>query len=140
MRDTSILEKLVPTIINSLFAFIISIPFYILFGFGVKWKVSVISIFYIIQILSAHRFFSFRCLGMYLFGTVWEKNYSRLQRNIYSLLYTCSFATLLFYIYFPFDLFILNIFLFQLPTILLKGTTFHGFLAGGMKTKMPNKI
>jgi len=139
MRDTSILEKLIPSVINASVALILSLPFYFWFGLSVHWKISAILIFYILQVLDTHENLNFQCFGMRILGTCWEKEYSRLQRNLYSIFYTLSFSTFFFYIYFPFDLFIANMLLLQLPAIILSGTTLHGFLAGGLRTKIQNK-
>jgi len=136
MRDTSVWEKLIPSLINASTALILSIPFYLYWGLNIKWKLIAILIFYIMQVLDTHENIKFRCFGMRIFGTVWEKNYSRLQRNVYSILYTLNFSTLFFHIYFPFDLFLANMLLLQLPSVLISKTTFHGLLAGGLRTKI----
>ena len=64
----------------------------------------------------------------------WKEEYPLLNQFIHAVLYTLSFSTLLFWIYFPFDLFLVNILLIQLPSILLTGSTLHGYLAGKMTT------
>lgn len=136
MRDTTIFEKLVPSIINAVITVTLSVPFYFLFGYGIEWKLSVIGIFYILQVIDTHENRHFSCFGMRIFGSVWEKSYSRFQRNCYSLLYTLSFSSLFFSVYFPFDLFLANMLLLQIPSILITQTTFHGLIAGGLKTKV----
>ena len=68
---------------------------------------------------------------MIVFDTHWEKkSYSTLSKIIFSAVYTISFATLFFKLFFPFDLFLLNMFLVQLPLVHLTGKTLHGFLSG----------
>ncbi len=136
MRNTSAIEKLIPSVINALFVLIFSLPFYFLFGLSFKWKLITILIFYILQVLDTHENINFRCFGMRVFNTIWAKKYSRFQINLYSVLYTLSFSTLFFYIYFPLDLFLINIFFLQLPTVLISGTTLHGFLSGGLRTQV----
>ncbi len=136
MRDTSIWEKLIPSIINTVITLVLSSPFYFLFGLDIKWKISAILIFYMLQVLDTHENVHFRCFGMRILGTVWGKKYSQSQRNMYSILYTVSFSTVFFHMYFPFDLLLVNIFLLQLPTILVSRTTLHGLLAGGLRTKV----
>jgi hypothetical protein len=69
---------------------------------------------------------------MIILGSKWKKKYPFLNQFIYIILYTLSFSTLLFYVFFPFDLFLANMFLFQLPMVLIKKTTLHGFLSGNM--------
>lgn len=136
MRDTTIIEKFLPSALNAAVAFGISLPFLYFFGHGTVWKASTILAFYFIQIADTHEHLSFRCFGMRALGTVWSDKHSRLRRNIYSILYTLSFSTLLFWIYFPFDMFLINMLLLQLPTILLTGTTLHGLLAGNFRSKI----
>ncbi len=136
MRDTTPLEKLIPSVVNVALVLILSIPFYVWFGYSIEWKISAIFIFYIMQVIDTHEHLSFQCFGMRVFGTRWEKKYTQAQRNIYSVLYTLSFSTLLFYVFVPFDLLIFNLLCLQLPTILVSGTTLHGLLAGNMRTKI----
>jgi hypothetical protein len=135
MRDTSVYEKAIPSVLNASSALLLSLPILYFFGTSVVWKLSTILIFYILQVIDTHEHKEFRCFGMRIFGTHWEKEYSRLQRNTYAILYTCSFATLFFSVLFPFDLFLVNILMLQLPTILITGTTLHGILSGNMRTK-----
>ena len=136
MRDTTAIEKLLPSVLNAATALFLSLPFYFYFDFSLSWKLSVILIFYLLQVIDTHENLSFQCFGMRIFGTVWDKKYSRLQRNIYSILYTLSFTTLFFSIYFPFDLLLINLLLIQLPTIYFSGTTLHGLLSGNMRSKI----
>ena len=120
---------------NATVAIAISLPVLYFFDFEIEWKLSAIIIFYLIQVADTHEHIDFRCLGMRIFGTVWAEKYSRFQRNVYSILYTLSFSTLFFYVIFPLDIFLFNIFVLQLPTILISGTTLHGLLAGGLRSK-----
>lgn len=62
--------------------------------------------------------------------------YTYAQKSIYSILYTASFATLFFYIFFPLDIFLVNMLCVQLPLIRMTGTTLHGFLSGNMRTRI----
>jgi hypothetical protein len=129
MRHTSILEKFTASVINTAFVLDLSIPFYLLWGFGLAWKWSVITLFFIVE-------FSFfvlgrdRDLGMRVVGSSWKGRYSAKRHFIYVILYTISFSTVLFYIWLPFDLLFINLLCVQLPTVLLTGTTFHGYLTG----------
>lgn len=136
MRDTTLLEKVVPSLINAGTALILSLPLLYFLGFGLWWKIGAIAIFYGMQVLDTHRRSSFCCFGMRLFGTEWGRQYPRLQRNLYSLLYTASFATLFFSYAMPFDIFVFNMLILQVPSLLLTGTTFHGYLAGGMRSNV----
>ncbi|HPQ79900.1 MAG TPA: hypothetical protein PLG47_05570, partial [Candidatus Dojkabacteria bacterium] len=56
------------------------------------------------------------------------------QIVIYAILYTLSYTTVVFYILFPFDLLIINLLFLQLPFVILKRTTLHGYLSGNMCT------
>lgn len=134
MRKTNILEKLFPSIINVVVVFLISqlfLPFTADL-IGDKW--TFITVFFLYNIV-----FLFlddgRDLGMIVFDTHWEKDYSTLNKVIYAVLATASFSTLLFKIWFTLDLFLINMIVLQLPSILKTGTTLHGLIAGGMVTE-----
>ncbi len=71
---------------------------------------------------------------MTIVGTYWAKDYPLKNQLIWLSLYTLSFSTLLFWVFFPFDLFLINMLCLQLPMILIKKTTLHGFLSGQMVT------
>lgn len=71
---------------------------------------------------------------MMVLGTQWEREYSTKNKLVFLILYTLSFSTLFFWVFFSFDLFLANILLLQIPMILMTGTTLHGFLSGNMTT------
>ena len=71
-----------------------------------------------------------RDLGMRAVGSRWMGEYSVRRHLIYVFLYTISFSTVLFYIWAPFDLLMINLVCVQLPAVLVTGTTFHGYLTG----------
>ncbi len=132
MKNTNAIYKLLTSVINVLVTFILAIPFFLIYGVNIKWKISWIAIFFLYNI-----FFEFiygRCLGMILFKTYYESRKSPLRIFLYVALYTVSFSTLLFYIWFPFDLLLFNLLVLQLPCVLLTGATLHGLLSGGIKT------
>ncbi len=60
----------------------------------------------------------------------WKDAGNNSQYLIFSVLYSLSFATLFFHIFFQFDLLLLNLLLLQLPMILSKRNTLHGYLSG----------
>ncbi len=132
-RETNFLEKLLASIINVFLIFLISLPIAFFYGFETVWKILIIFIFFLISILFMI-FNKNRDLGMILMKTYWKKEYSIRQELVYNLLYTLSFSTLFVKIYLPFDLFIINILLIQLPTVLITRTTLHGYLSGKMTT------
>lgn len=131
-ESTNIPYKLLPSVINILFTFILSFPFLVIYGNTTKWKIIWIGIFFLYNCV--FEFTYNRCLGMILFKTYYENKRTLLQKIVYIFLYTASFSTLLFYIWFPFDLLIFNILGIQLPFVLLTGNTFHGFVSGKIKT------
>lgn len=133
MKSTTALEKLIPSVVNVILVFIVFIPAYFLNISLLDKKLIIIAGFFLYELI-----FIFankgRDLGMVIYNTSWEKDYSIFQLLVYNILYTLSFATLLFWLIFPFDIFLINLFFIQLPTVLLKGTTLHGFLSGGIKS------
>jgi hypothetical protein len=135
VRVTSPIDKLLPSVVNVLFTFVLALPVLLVYGVGFEWRIFWIAIF-----LAYNLLFEFtwgRCLGMALCGTVYERPASALQKVIYVVLYTVSFSTLLFYVWVPFDLLAVNLLLVQLPLVLLTGSTLHGLLSGGRKTVWP---
>ncbi len=133
MRITNVLEKLLPSAINLVVVLLLASPFLIIWGAGLKWKVVTIGIFAVYNLAFAV-FNKNRCLGMMLLHTYWQKDFSLLQKLIYVILYTASFATFFYWVYFPFDLLLVNLLLVQLPFVLIKQTTLHGYLAGNNRT------
>ena len=134
MRPTNVFEKLGVSVINAAIAFIISSPFYFLWGSGIGWRVSVIVAFFVIEFI----FFIFghdRDIGMRVVKSKWKGRYSLWRHFIYNIFYTLSFSTLFFCIWFPFDMFLFNMFFIQLPMVLATGTTLHGYLAGTQTVK-----
>jgi hypothetical protein len=122
-------EKLLASIINVSFVLAIFIP--LLFLINMEWRLLLVLIFFIYNLLFL-LFNNNRCLGMIILKTYWKKDYSFFNYFVFIILYTLSFSTLLFYAYFPFDLFLVNMLLLQLPTIIIKNTTFHGWLSGNI--------
>lgn len=132
MRQTGIVSKVLPSIINVLVTFVLAFPFLFLYGLSPQWKITWIAIF-----LAYNLFFEFffgRCLGMFLIKTRYNTSRSALQILIYIILYTASFSTLLFSIWFSFDLLLINLLILQVPCILLTGTTLHGYVSGKITT------
>lgn len=126
MRPTTILEKSLSSVINAGIALAISAPVYFFVHDAVWWKLSAIAAFYFVA-----RYLN---VSMRAVGSRWEQEYTKTQLEVWLAAYTASFATLFFWVFFPFDLFVANVVLLQVPTILLTGTTFHGFLAGGVRS------
>ena len=133
MRKTNAFEKIIPSILNVFFTFLIFLPFYFLNTSYFSKKLIFIIIFFTYNLLFLI-FNENKCLGMIIMKTNYAKKYSKLQHFLYSILYTLSFSTLLFWIFFPFDLFLFNMLVLQLPTIIIKKTTLHGYLSGNIIT------
>ena len=74
----------------------------------------------------------YRLLGMLALNSHWKTDYPIPSQLIHALLYSASFSTLLFWVWFPGDLLLLNLLCLQLPSVLATGTTLHGLLAGNM--------
>lgn len=133
MKNSSTFQKLMSSVINILITLIIFVPFYFLFEETITRKFILIGIFFIYNLFFLI-FNNSRCLGMIIMHTYYDKIYPKKNQLIYLVLYTLSFSSLLFSFFFPFDLFILNMVLLQLPSIILKKTTFHGYLSGNIRT------
>jgi len=133
MRETSTFKKLATSAINVFFVFIIFLPFYFVVNDILTKKLILIGIFFGYNIIFL-LFNQNRCLGMMIMKTRYAKKYSKSQHFLYVVLYTLSFSTLLFWIFFPFDLFLFNMLLLQLPTVITKKTTLHGYLSGNITT------
>jgi len=137
MVKTNVWQKLLPSVLNAIFVGLITLPVWFLnFELG-RIKVTIISAFFLYTILFIF-FKNGRDPGMIIFKTYWKRNYHFWRKLIYSVLYTASFSTLFFSFWFSFDLLIFNLFLIQLPCVLISGTTFHGWISGGMETVTSN--
>lgn len=130
--SSTLVQKAFASLANVGLAFVVSLPVGYAFGFGFEWKIAMISMFFIYNVVTVFTP-GFRGLGMRGVGTQWERNYPWWQRILYSIFYTASLATLLFWMFFPLDIFILNM-IAQLVAVRLTGTTVHGLLAGGMRS------
>jgi len=130
-KNTNALQKLSVSIINVFFVLLLSVPFYIHYGFNVQYKVILVVIFLfynLVFILTTRN----RCLGMIILNIHWKENYPLKNQIIYAFLYTLSFSTAVIWIFFPFDLLLVNLLLIQLPFVLKTGTTAHGYFSGKM--------
>lgn len=137
MRETNFIEKLLASVVNVL---IVGIFFFPIIFFNIDLilkKIIFISLFLLYNLLVLV-FNKNRCFGMIILKTQWKEKYPFANQVIYILLYTLSFSTLLFWVYFPLDLFILNMIVFQLPVVIVKKTTLHGYLSGNMITVKPS--
>lgn len=133
MKTTNIIQKLIPSLINISAVAMIASPLFLLNWSFASLKIILMILFFSYNLLFLI-FFKNRDLGMMVVKTYWKDEYPLLNKLIYIVLYTASFSTLIFWIWFPFDLLLINLLLIQLPCILLTGTTLHGYLAGKMVT------
>jgi len=134
-RSTNLFEKLIPSVINLVLISFITYIIALIFSFD-RWsyvQLTFVSVALIYDFGIAI-FCNNRCLGMFMMNTYWDKEYSMKQRLIYALLYSISYATAIFYLFVPFDLLILNLVFLQLPFVISKKTTLHGYLSGEMST------
>lgn len=133
MRPTTALEKGLTSLINVIVVSLFFLPFIFLNLSILTKKLIFIFLFFLYTVL-CYFLNNGRSIGMVITKTYWKEDYPLKNQLIHKILYTASFSTLLFWIYFPFDLFLLNILFIQLPSIFLTGTTFHGYLAGKITT------
>ena len=127
------MQKALPSIINVIIVFLLSSSIYFTDTSNIDRKLFIVGVFFLYTLVFLI-FNKNRDLGMMIVGSYWKNDYPVYQHLIYNILYTASFATLLFSIFFPLDLFLINMVLIQLPAIIFTGTTFHGFVAGGIST------
>jgi hypothetical protein len=131
-QQTSLADKVIPSLINVFITFTPTLPIFLSSGPDIRWKISWIALFFLYN-LSLELTIG-RCLGMVFWKTYYERSRSLFEKLVYSFFYTLSFSTLLFWIVFPFDLLLLNLFILQLPCIFLTGNTLHGFIGGRVRT------
>lgn len=130
-RRTHAAEKLLTSLINGLVAVIASLPWLLLEPERLHYQLLLVALFLVENLVSAMRG-DRRLPGMWLQGTVWQRHYPLRQHVLHALLYSASFATAVFWVWFPGDLLLINLLLLQLPCVWRTGTTLHGWLAGGM--------
>lgn len=134
-RPTTALEKLSSSIINTSTVILLWFPLYVIIPSLIWQKLSLIILFLFYNLFFLF-FYKNRCLGMILMWTYYRGKYSAKKHFLYDIFYTASFSTILFSIFFPFDVLLFNIFCIQFPTILITKTTLHGYLAGKITTIM----
>lgn len=136
-RETTALEKLLTSLINISVALLFLLPFLFWGHFSIlELKGILIGLFFLENLVSI-AFFDYRLPGMVLQHTYWKHSYCTRNQLLHAALYTASFASVLFWVWFPGDLLLFNLLLLQLPCILLTQTTLHGRLSGGMVDVKP---
>jgi len=127
MKKTGALDKFLVSVINLAIVIIPTIPFWFI-GY---WQIALVVFFLTYQVVVAFTKTG-QSVGMRLLNIRWAKDYPIRNRLIFAVLYSASFATIVIWIFFPFDLIIFNLLLIQLPMVLVTGYTLHGFLSGKM--------
>lgn len=131
-RSTKIIEKLFVSLINVLITGAMVIPFAIVFGLGITLWLIWATLFFLLNLVFEFRFD--RCPGMLVLRIHYNHRRNIAQKLLYCVFYTISFSTIFVWAWFPFDIFLANMILLQLPMVLKTGTTLHGFLAGKLVT------
>lgn len=130
-KNTNALQKLSVSIINVFFVLLLSIPGYLIWGFGLEYKIMLVVVFLVYNLTFIFTTKN-RCLGMIILNIYWKEEYPLKNQITYAFLYTLSFSTAVIWIFFPFDLLLVNLLLIQLPFVLKTGTTAHGYFSGRM--------
>lgn len=138
MRETKFYEKLLMSTINALVVLVVYLPFFFFINDLRVKKIILVALFFLYNLVILI-FNGNRCVGMMVLKSYYNTSIKFWKHILYIILYTLSFSTLLIWIYFPFDVFLFNILFIQLPVVYLKGTTLHGYLAGGIKTMVFEK-
>lgn len=138
MRETKYYEKLSMSAINVLIALIAYIPFHFIYEDWTSRKICLVLLFFLYNLVVLI-FNKNRCVGMIVFSSYYSTKVVFWKHLVYVILYSLSFATLLIWVFFPFDIFLFNLFFIQLPVVRLTGTTLHGYLSGKIKTMVVDK-
>ncbi len=129
MRFTTAYEKVLASFVNVIVViaavFLLTLPL----SFWFDWRLIAVFVFFAYQ-LAAYLFPGHRDLGMFVVGSFWDRDVHFRRFAAYVTLYTLSFGTLLYSIWFPLDLFLANMIFLQLPSVIFRHTTFHGLVAG----------
>ena len=130
-RVTTYAEKLLTSTINTVVALLFAAPFLLFELSAVQLKLILVAAF-LAENLEAMLFHRYRLPGMWVIGSRWQTTYPVTKQLVHAVLYSASFSTLVFWIWFPGDLLLFNLLCLQLPCVLMTGTTLHGLLAGNM--------
>lgn len=128
VRPTTAYEKVIASVVNVIVIVITVFLIMPLLSAWFNWKLVTISIFFTYQLVT-YFFRDHRDLGMLVVGSFWDRDVHFARFMAYVSLYTVSFGTLLYSIWFPLDLFLMNILFLQLPSVVFRHTTFHGLVA-----------
>lgn len=115
MQPITITDKIANSLINCgvvIIVFIFLLPF---LNLPTLHKQILIVMLFLVYKLMFMLFNKNRTLGMIITKTYWKKEYPFWKQLLHTILYTASFSTLIFWIFFPFDVLIANIIILQLP-------------------------
>ncbi len=130
MNPTSLFIKILASIANVLITGMIQWLISNIIEVGAYWRMSWVILFFAYNLAFMFLRIDAREPGMWLAESYWEQLPNTMQKLTYSILYTLSFASLLYWLFFPFDLLLLNLALLQLPTYLSTKNTLHGAITG----------
>lgn len=135
VSNTNLYQKLGPSIINVVFVLMLGGVLSYLSGFNFLDKLNIVLLFFCYEFICIF-LFKGRDIGMIIFRTHWKKPYNLNRLLAFNLFYSLSFATLFFFVFFPFDLFIFNFLFLQIPCLILTKKTFHGFITNVESVKL----
>ena len=133
MQNVTLFDKAMSSLINVIVVFIFFLPVLLFSDMPLYLKKYVLILFFFLYKILFLFFNENRTIGMMIMKTYWKEKYPLSKQITHAFLYTASFSTLLFWVFFPFDLFLANIILLQLPSIKLRRMTFHEYLSGEMQ-------
>ncbi len=129
-RQTTRLEKIIASLVNIGVCFILSLPILIVYRSRVQWQIAFVVAAGIYQVIVA-TILRDRCLGLRAIKARWEQErYPTRRRIIFHTLYFLHDASVAVWIFFPFDIFLANILILQLPLLLIANSTFQNWTSG----------
>jgi hypothetical protein len=129
MKSSPLLLKILASVINVIISLLVWAVLRSIDNEFFDNKIWLVFLFYTYNVIFIFFEKDGREPGMKLAKTYYEKDYSIFQKILYCTLYTASFASLIYWIVFPLDIFILNMLCLQLPAFLMKRNTFHGLIS-----------
>ena len=136
MKNISAIDKLLVSIINTVVVGIIAL--FLKFLLDIQYKYILLCVFYLYQLIIIIATKDKRSIGQNMLKIYWAEKYSFLNHFVFATFYSLSFATIIVWIIFPFDLLLVNLILIQYPMVHFTGYTLHGYLSGKMKGMKKN--
>lgn len=132
-KPTTVIQKVIASFLNATVSVCAGLLFFACYGHLIFFTVASFFVLNMIFLFRKDR----REFGMLIAGSYWAERYPLWKHLVFALLYTASFATLFIWVWFPFDLLLINMLAVQLPFVVTTGTTLHGYLSGNMRTVVP---